>query len=230
MANGTRVKIITGVVILLAAAFVLLAFYMIPRIYNLSASVDFTAGDGVYENPLMGYVNWARHPEEAQTGQLVYIDVTWAEWEPREGHFDIKGLEERNHIKRWKDEGKHAVLRFVCDMPGSEKHMDIPQWLYEKQPTAYSMIRIMERDTHRFTIILNFWRRTGKPWLRWAATAVRIPLFPMCSWEASGTGGNGTQSMRMAYRPCRTQRYAGSMPASMQTALYMPGFSCAGTM
>ena len=32
MANGTRVKIITGVVILLAAAFVLLAFYMIPRI------------------------------------------------------------------------------------------------------------------------------------------------------------------------------------------------------
>lgn len=30
MANGTRVKIITGVVILLAAAFVLLAFYMIP--------------------------------------------------------------------------------------------------------------------------------------------------------------------------------------------------------
>ena len=57
MANGTRVKIITGVVILLAAAFVLLAFYMIPRIYNLSASVDFTAGDGVYENPLMGYVN-----------------------------------------------------------------------------------------------------------------------------------------------------------------------------
>ena len=53
MANGTRVKIITGVVILLAAAFVLLAFYMIPRIYNLSASVDFTAGDGVYENPLM---------------------------------------------------------------------------------------------------------------------------------------------------------------------------------
>lgn len=217
MANGTRVKIITGVVILLAAAFVLLAFYMIPRIYNLSASVDFTAGDGVYENPLMGYVNWARHPEEAQTGQLVYIDVTWAEWEPREGHFDIKGLEERNHIKRWKDEGRHAVLRFVCDMPGSEKHMDIPQWLYEK--TADGIFY----DT-------DYGKGYAPPWLRWAATAVRIPLFPMCSLEASGTGGNGIQSMRMAYRPCRTQRYAGSMPASMQTALYMPDFSCAGTM
>ena len=132
MADGARVKIISGVVILLTTAFVLLAFSLIPRIYNLSASADFAPGNGVYDNPLMGYANRADQPEEAQTGQLVYIDVTWAEWEPEEGHFDIKGLEERNHIRRWKDEGKHAVLRFVCDVPGREKHMDIPRWLYEK--------------------------------------------------------------------------------------------------
>lgn len=31
---------------------------------------------------------------------------------------------------------KHIVLRFVCDIPGKEKHMDIPEWLYEKSGHA----------------------------------------------------------------------------------------------
>lgn len=132
MDKGMKVKIIIGMILVLAAAFVLMAFCLIPRIYNLSVKVDFEPGKDVYDNPLMGYANWAEQTDEAEKGELVYIDVTWAQWEPKEGRFDIAGLEERNNIQRWKSEGKHAVLRFVCDMPGKEQHMDIPQWLYEK--------------------------------------------------------------------------------------------------
>ena len=33
---------------------------------------------------------------------------------------------------RWKTEGKHAVLRFVCDIPDDNlMHKDIPDWLFD---------------------------------------------------------------------------------------------------
>ena len=83
-------------------------------------------------NPLMGFAAAADDKSAAENEQLVYIDLTWAEWEPEEGTFDIAALEKKNNIARWRAEGKHAVLRFVCDIPGNEAHRDIPQWLYEQ--------------------------------------------------------------------------------------------------
>ena len=83
-------------------------------------------------NPLMGFAAAADDKSAAENEQLVYIDLTWAEWEPEEGTFDIAALEKKNNIARWRAEGKHAVLRFVCDVPGNEAHRDIPQWLYEQ--------------------------------------------------------------------------------------------------
>ncbi|MFQ9152653.1 MAG: hypothetical protein ACLR6B_15365 [Blautia sp.] len=62
----------------------------------------------------------------------MYVDITWAELEPEEGIYAWTAIEEENQIARWKKEGKHLVLRFLCDLPGTEAHMDIPQWLYEK--------------------------------------------------------------------------------------------------
>ena len=32
----------------------------------------------------------------------------------------------------WKSKGKKVVFRFLCDLPGREAHLDIPDWLYEK--------------------------------------------------------------------------------------------------
>ncbi len=125
---------IAAVIFVFLTMFILLSLYvLIPRLYNLSVQVDYQADGGEsYQNPLMGYAPWADNTPLAQESQLVYMDLTWAEWEPQEGKYDIQGFEERYQIQKWKDEGKHAVLRFVCDKPEDEQHMDIPRWLYEK--------------------------------------------------------------------------------------------------
>ena len=87
--------------------------------------------EGFY-NPLMGYAPSADYYEAALPENLVYIDITWAEWEPEEGVYAWEQVMEDNFIEEWKNMGKHAVLRFVCDIPDDEAHMDIPKWLYEQ--------------------------------------------------------------------------------------------------
>lgn len=82
--------------------------------------------------PLMGYAPCAWNAEVREDVSLLYMDITWAELEPEEGQYNWEGIEKENQLERWREEGKHIVLRFVCDVPGSETHMDIPEWLYEK--------------------------------------------------------------------------------------------------
>lgn len=88
--------------------------------------------DEVFYNPLMGFVVNADYPDAVQENTLVYVDITWREWEPEEGQYAFAEIWEANNLTRWQQEGKHIVLRFVCDIPGEEEHMDIPDWLYEK--------------------------------------------------------------------------------------------------
>ncbi len=45
------------------------------------------------------------------------MDITWAELEPAEGKYDWEKIERENQTDRWREEGKHLVLRFVCDIP-----------------------------------------------------------------------------------------------------------------
>lgn len=133
MADRLKGKLMAAAVIFLILFVALALFVIIPRMYNLSVSLDFQEDtEAGHDNPLTGYAPWGDDEKLAQDSRLVYMDVTWAEWEPREGEYDIKSLEDRYHIRRWKEEGKHAVLRFVCDKPGEEEHMDIPGWLYEQ--------------------------------------------------------------------------------------------------
>ena len=90
----------------------------------------------VFGNPLMGYAPCAWNAEVREDVSLLYMDVTWAELEPEEGKYNWEEIEKENQLDRWREEGKHIVLRFVCDVPGAEKHMDIPEWLYEKTDQA----------------------------------------------------------------------------------------------
>ena len=124
-----RMWIITGIVILTVFAAGIYIF--------LGKNVkEYKKTEEVFGNPLMGYAPCAWNNKISNDISLLYMDITWAELEPKEGEYDWESIEKENQLTRWKTEGKHIVLRFVCDIPGKEKHMDIPEWLYEKSGHA----------------------------------------------------------------------------------------------
>ncbi|WP_175456548.1 DUF4832 domain-containing protein [Oribacterium sp. KHPX15] len=122
-------------ILVLATAICLLMFYIKSKSnYNINAT--FSSDNTLYDNPLIGFAPMADEPDLCENSKFVYIKLTWADWEPEEGHYNIEGLEEMYNIQKWKSEHKHAVLRLICDIPGLESHMDIPEWLYSKTPTG----------------------------------------------------------------------------------------------
>ncbi|MCD8325650.1 MAG: DUF4832 domain-containing protein [Lachnospiraceae bacterium] len=121
--------------LLLAVMVVVILVLMIkvlPDRYGLNQTVTFEESDAVLANPLTGFAPRAESETACEDTQLVYIGLTWAEWEPTEGEYAVQALEEKFHIEQWMEEGKHAVLRFMCDVPGDSEHMDIPEWLYRQ--------------------------------------------------------------------------------------------------
>ena len=92
--------------------------------------IQYRSSDAFFVNPLIGYMQNAEESEPYTETSLVFIDLTWRELEPERGQFNWDAVAEANHLSRWRAEGKHAVLRFVCDLPGKEAHRDIPDWLY----------------------------------------------------------------------------------------------------
>lgn len=107
---------------------------------DLLYSKSFEMTDKSVVNPFMGFAVDATGKRAASAYSLVYIDITFRELQPDSPNsFNFEGIVEENNIELWKSQGKHAVLRFVCDKPTDEAHMDIPDWLYEltKDGTAY---------------------------------------------------------------------------------------------
>ncbi len=95
--------------------------------------VEIPASHAELVNPYIGSAAWASDTSEReQPFTLVYADLTWAEFEPRQGKYDFKAFEERNNLAYWREQGVHVIFRFVLDMPNDEPHRDIPDWLYEK--------------------------------------------------------------------------------------------------
>ena len=97
---------------------------------------QYKESQAAFGNPLMGYAPSAWYNEVSEDISLLYMDITWAELEPEEGVYNWASIDEENQISRWRKEGKHLVLRFVCDIPSDEEHMDIPEWPYEKSGKA----------------------------------------------------------------------------------------------
>ena len=122
---------VLGAVILLAVEGIVLAAGSIFWFFGGSRA-RFEATDEPFGNPMMGYAPRAEYHEVPEDVTLLYVDVTWREWEPERGVYDRQAVAEENQLERWRAEGKHIVLRFVCDMPGEAAHRDIPDWLYEE--------------------------------------------------------------------------------------------------
>ena len=120
------------VMLVLALIIAALLLYILPYRYRLNQTVYYEESKEQLFNPLIGYAPSAEDEEGHEDTNLVYIGLTWKEWEPVKGQYDTDALEEKFHIAQWKEQNKHAVLRFLCDVPGDAEHMDIPQWLYER--------------------------------------------------------------------------------------------------
>lgn len=83
-------------------------------------------------NPLTGFAPRADGSGVSEDISLVYIDVYWSKLEPAEGEYDWEAIENTYQFERWRNEGKHAVFRFIMDYPTDQAHRDIPDWLYDK--------------------------------------------------------------------------------------------------
>ena len=88
--------------------------------------------DKVLLSPGMGYAPWANSDEgeEIQTS-LVYVELRWADWEPEEGQYNVEYVNEEYRLDTYREQGRQVVFRFICDNPGEEDHIDIPEWLYD---------------------------------------------------------------------------------------------------
>lgn len=130
MKNRWRIWLAAGIVLVFAIIIVVL------RILPEETTKKFKKTEEIFGNPLMGYAPCAWNNEVGDDISLLYMDITWAELEPEEGQYAWDSIEQENQLSHWRDEGKHIILRFVCDVPGDEQHMDIPEWLYEKTNQA----------------------------------------------------------------------------------------------
>ncbi|MCR5000185.1 MAG: DUF4832 domain-containing protein [Lachnospiraceae bacterium] len=118
--------------VVMGVAIVVLMGYIRTR-SDMNLEIEYVPDLTLTDNPLMGYAPNAENVKLCEGSRLVYIPLTWAQWEPREGRYDIASLEKRCNLEKYRKEHKHAVLRFMCDVPGKADHvMDIPGWLYGK--------------------------------------------------------------------------------------------------
>ena len=94
-------------------------------------SMTYRADDTVFQNPLIGYAPGVRDAHTEGT-TLRYLGLSWREVEPEEEQFAWETLEQTYGLSELRRQGVHLVLRFFCDEPGREAHLDIPDWLYAK--------------------------------------------------------------------------------------------------
>ena len=132
MDEGKRKKRLNKFIAVIVIALVMAGILIYKITFLYYQRTIFQVTDQVLYNPFTGFAPAADYIEAVGENTLVYVDVTWREWEPEEGQYDIDSIWANNYLSRWKSEGKHVVLRFLCDLPSEESHRDIPDWLYEK--------------------------------------------------------------------------------------------------
>ena len=83
-------------------------------------------------NPLKGWAPWNGNQREDFDSTLAFVSVSWRELEPEQGVYAFDQMERAHQIDQLRRQGVRLVLRVVCDYPGEEPHLDIPDWLYQE--------------------------------------------------------------------------------------------------
>ena len=149
---------------------------------------------------------------EAGDAALRYLELTWREAEPEEGVYAWEAISEKYDFASLREQGIHLVLRFVCDVPGQETHLDIPDWLYAQTKdgswydTDYgkgyspNYVNAVFRAAHHRVLY---------------ALAEFLGRDNFVSYVELGTldtGASGTSKAKMGWYPCRTRRSGTNMP------------------
>ena len=70
MVKNLKWKLAAAVLVVLALFSALALYVLIPRMYNLSVSIDFSADkEAGRENPLIGYAPWANNEKRGKSEQ-----------------------------------------------------------------------------------------------------------------------------------------------------------------
>ena len=171
----------------------------------------YAADDSAFPNAQIGYAPMI-DTAEAGDAALRYLELTWREAEPKEGVYAWEAISEKYDFASLREQGIHLVLRFVCDVPGQETHLDIPDWLYAQTKdgswydTDYgkgyspNYANVVFRAAHHRVLY---------------ALAEFLGTDGFASYVELGTlvtGASGTSKAKMAWYPCRTRRSGTNMP------------------
>lgn len=94
--------------------------------------LEIEAGEKPLYNPLKGWAASSGNTSMDYPASMAFVLIRWSELETEEGVFRFEELEKEKNMDFWREQGARFIIRLVCDYPGSESHMDIPEWLYEK--------------------------------------------------------------------------------------------------
>lgn len=87
----------------------------------------------IERSPRMGLAPWANDDDTKKINtSLVYVELKWSDWEPKEGEFDVDYVYEHYNLEYYKNDNRQVVFRFICDEPTKKEHIDIPEWLFEQ--------------------------------------------------------------------------------------------------
>ena len=127
MNNLSRV-VLFAILIFLVVAVVVRVYFKFRQdpVYTYNESKEH------FYNPLMGFAPQGSYKAAVADNTLVYVEVLWRDFEPEEGVYDFEAINQKSNVDLWRSQGKHGVLRFICDIPTDEQHKDIPDWLFEK--------------------------------------------------------------------------------------------------
>lgn len=102
--------------------------------------VNFKESSDVFINPYMGYAPWASSMttdllSESEVS-LAFALIYWKDFEPQKGFYDFDAFENSNNFESLSANNIKIIIRVICDYPASEKHIDIPGWLYDEMGGA----------------------------------------------------------------------------------------------
>lgn len=171
----------------------------------------YAADDSAFPNAQIGYAPMI-DTAEAGDAALRYLELTWREAEPKEGVYAWEAISEKYDFASLREQGIHLVLRFVCDVPGQETHLDIPDWLYAQTKDGSWYDTDYGKATLQTMLMWCSGLRITVCFMRWQSFWARMVLLPMWNWAALVTGASGTSKAKMAWYPCRTRRSGTNMP------------------